>query len=107
MVSGDGRGRVRPLPFFQDPLVRYRVAPSDLAQLAAGLRSLSRLLLEAGATELYPALPNLPRITRADELDRLPEAIAPTGSNLMTIHLFSSCPMGENRHTCATDSFGR
>ncbi|OQB91089.1 MAG: Cholesterol oxidase precursor [Verrucomicrobia bacterium ADurb.Bin118] len=25
----------------------------------------------------------------------------------MTIHLFSSCPMGEDRKRCATDSFGR
>ena len=25
----------------------------------------------------------------------------------MTIHLFSSCPMGENRRLCAADSFGR
>ncbi len=25
----------------------------------------------------------------------------------MTIHLFSSCPMGENRDLCAVDSFGR
>jgi choline dehydrogenase-like flavoprotein len=28
-------------------------------------------------------------------------------SNLMTIHLFSSCPMGENKSKCAADSFGR
>jgi choline dehydrogenase-like flavoprotein len=25
----------------------------------------------------------------------------------MTIHLFSSCPMGERRDRCAVDSFGR
>ncbi len=25
----------------------------------------------------------------------------------MTIHLFSSCPMGEDRKRCVTDSFGR
>jgi len=25
----------------------------------------------------------------------------------MTIHLFSSCPMGEDERRCATDSFGR
>jgi choline dehydrogenase-like flavoprotein len=107
MVSGDGRGRVRPLPFFDDPLVRYRVAADDLQQLAEGLRSLCRLLLEAGATELYPALPGAARITAFAELDRLPATIAPASANLMTIHLFSSCPMGENRRVCATDSFGR
>ena len=25
----------------------------------------------------------------------------------MTIHLFSSCPLGEDRVRCVTDSFGR
>ena len=33
----------------------------------------------------------------------LPDGLA----SLMTIHLFSSCPMGENRSQCAADSFGR
>jgi len=34
--------------------------------------------------------------------------ILPAGrSNLMSVHLFSSCPMGENREKCATDSFGK
>jgi choline dehydrogenase-like flavoprotein len=28
-------------------------------------------------------------------------------TNLMTIHLFSSCPLGENRSLCVADSFGR
>ena len=33
----------------------------------------------------------------------LPDGLA----NLMTIHLFSSCPMGEDKSKCATDSFGQ
>jgi len=33
----------------------------------------------------------------------LPDGLA----SLMTIHLFSSCPMGEEKAKCATDSFGR
>jgi choline dehydrogenase-like flavoprotein len=28
-------------------------------------------------------------------------------TNLMTIHLFSSCPMGEDARRCPVDSFGR
>jgi choline dehydrogenase-like flavoprotein len=36
----------------------------------------------------------------------LPELLPSESSNLMTIHLFSSCPMGENESRCATDSFG-
>jgi len=40
-------------------------------------------------------------------LKRVPEQLAVGKGNLMTIHLFSSCPMGEDRKRCATDSFGR
>jgi choline dehydrogenase-like flavoprotein len=105
MVSGVGRGRVRPLPFFHDPLVSYRIDPRDLHDLDRGLRSLCRLLLSAGATQIYPALPGFPRIATDAEVDRLPPISGRAG--LMTIHLFSTCPMGENRALCATDSFGR
>jgi choline dehydrogenase-like flavoprotein len=105
MVSGAGRGRVRPLPFFQDPLVSYRIAPEDLHDLSEGLRNLCRLLLRAGASSLYPSLPGFPAITKEADLDRLPAVSGRSG--LMTIHLFSTCPMGENRRDCATDSFGR
>ncbi|HTG44027.1 MAG TPA: GMC family oxidoreductase [Verrucomicrobiae bacterium] len=43
---------------------------------------------------------------RPEELSRIP-AWLPRSTSLMTIHLFSSCPMGENKSRCATDSFGR
>jgi choline dehydrogenase-like flavoprotein len=107
MVSGEGRGSVRPLPFFHDPLVRFRIGPHDLDELAAGMRHLCRLLLEAGATKLYPGMPGATPILSPADLERLPRSIPPGRSNLMTIHLFSSCPMGEDRRRCATDSFGR
>lgn len=107
MVSGEGRGRVRTLPFFADPLVRFRIAPRDLALLARGLRDLCGLLLEAGATDLYPALPGAAPVRSRQDLDRLPETIAASRANLMTIHLFSSCPMGEDRRIAAVDSFGQ
>jgi choline dehydrogenase-like flavoprotein len=40
-------------------------------------------------------------------LDKLPETLPDGLASLMTVHLFSSCPMGEDRNKCATDSFGR
>jgi choline dehydrogenase-like flavoprotein len=34
--------------------------------------------------------------------------VLPSGlASLMTIHLFSSCPMGEDKEKCAADSYGR
>jgi choline dehydrogenase-like flavoprotein len=41
-----------------------------------------------------------------DDLDSLPDVLS-RDANLMTVHLFSSCPMGEDRSRCVTDSFGK
>ena len=37
----------------------------------------------------------------------IPVPLERNKSNLMTIHLTSSCPMGENQNICATNSFGK
>jgi choline dehydrogenase-like flavoprotein len=47
------------------------------------------------------------KMSSADDAAKLPRTLQNGQANLMTIHLFSSCPMGENRERCATDSFGR
>jgi choline dehydrogenase-like flavoprotein len=83
MTTPEGRGSIRLLPGFQSPFVRYRLTANDRRNLDDGLRKLSDILHAAGAVAVYP------------------------NTNLMTIHLFSSCPMGENKSRCATDSFGR
>lgn len=107
MISGEGRGCVRPLPGSRDPLVRYELTPSDRRALAEGLKRLAQLLLAAGATELFPSLSGGPVWRRETDLAQLPGALADGAARLMTIHLFGSCPMGERRERCATDSFGR
>lgn len=108
MIRG-GCGRVRPLPVFRDPLVRYRLDRESRTDLADTLVQLCRCLLAAGASALYPTLSggNPPVITSERDLKQLPEMLPHGGANLMTIHLFSTCPMGENRARAAVDSFGR
>ncbi len=107
MITGEGRGTVRSLPGFKDPLVRFHLTEPDRRDLAEGLHKLSQALFESGATALYPAITRSSQLLSKDDLVRLPE-ILPSGlANLMTIHLFSSCPMGEDKTKCATDSFGR
>jgi choline dehydrogenase-like flavoprotein len=44
---------------------------------------------------------------KRDDLSKLPEVLPSGLASLMTIHLFSSCPMGENKNKCAADSYGR
>ncbi|MGI0499804.1 GMC family oxidoreductase N-terminal domain-containing protein [Limnospira platensis CENA597] len=106
MITASGRGSVRTLPGFRDPLVRYRLTGEDLRDLGDGLRKLSQLLFEAGAIAVYPSLSGFGRL-KGDDRDRIPEILPAASTNLMTVHLFSSCPMGENRRLCAVDSFGK
>jgi choline dehydrogenase-like flavoprotein len=107
MITPEGRGQVRNLAGFSAPLVTYRLTRSDRVNLGDGLRKLSELLLAAGAVSLYPGLNGVGKISSAAEVAKLPLEVQSGQANLMTIHLFSSCPMGENRERCATDSFGR
>ncbi len=95
------------LPGIRDPLVRYNLTESDRRDLGEALRKLCEALFESGASQLYPAVTGSAALKDRDDLGQLPNAL-PTGmGNLMTIHLFSSCPMGENQSKCAADSFGR
>jgi choline dehydrogenase-like flavoprotein len=104
-VSG-GRGIVRNVPGFRDPLVYFRFSEHDLAELSQAAQQLGSCLFAAGADALFPSVLLGAPIERPgalyDRLSRLPRH----ATNLMTIHLFSSCPMGGDESRCPTDSFG-
>lgn len=106
MVRG-GVGRVRCLPLFHDPLVRYALREEELAELATALQQLCRCLFAAGAVTLYPSVSQWSPLTTLADIEKLPRLLPISQTNLMTVHLFSSCPMGENRKRAAVDSFGR
>lgn len=107
MITGPNSGTVRAVPGCTDPLIHYRLAPEDLRDLGAGLRKLARLLLAAGARAVYPAIAGAKPIRGEGDLSTIPGALDGAGANLMTIHLFSSCPMGDDADRCAVDSLGR
>jgi len=107
MTPGRPVGRVRTLPRLADPLVRYPVSAEELRHLADGLGKLCRLLFAAGAESLYPSLAGGPALTEAGQVAALPAELPRGRTGLMTVHLFASCPMGEDERRCATDSFGR
>ena len=106
MITGEGFGSVRCVPGFGDPLVRYRLTEQDLKDLSEALQKLSLLLFEAGAEALYPSITQGQIFTQPADIAQLPD-LPVSRTNLMTVHVFSSCPMGENKQRCATDSFGR
>jgi len=107
MIAGPATGRVRPIAGMDDPLIRYDLGQQQWHDLAVGLRRLCELLLAAGARELYPSVAGVPRICCERDLIHIPAMLPPRRTSLMTIHLFSSCPMGENLRRCATNSFGQ
>src|SRR5262249_22103822 len=60
-----------------------------------------------GAVALFPTVTGIPCVTSQADLEKRPAVLAADRTNLMTIHLTSTCPMGENRARCAVDSFGK
>jgi len=107
MITGPNTGRIRPVFSARDPIIRYSLNGADLRDLAHGMRRLCTLLLRAGAIRVYPSISGAHYITKEEELSRIPGSLSPDRSNLMTIHLFASCPMGENEARCAVNSVGR
>ncbi len=107
MVSGSGNGSVAVVPGFRDPVVRYRVSDADLKGLSDGMTRLSELLFDAGARRVYPAIAGLGRLSARADVERVAPAVSRDTLRLITLHLMSSCPMGELPGASVVDSFGR
>jgi len=107
MSRGSPSGKVRILPGFSDPVVSYQMSQEEMANLAAGTSGLTRLMLEAGATMVFTGIAEAPVARDAADLAAMPAMLGPESANVMTVHLMASCPMGENRHRTAVNSWGR
>lgn len=106
-ITSEGRGRVVSIPGTTDPLVTYRLTPRDRSLLAQGLERLSLLLLEAGASDVFPSYRNAPRVHDRASVARISSTFAASKASVMTVHLCSTVPMGEDRERCGADSHGR
>lgn len=95
LSGGESRGVIRVVPGFRDSVLRYRLVEEDMRRLAGGLKTLSRLLVEAGAVRVSSSIHAIESTSLAKDI------------GVMGVHLFSSCPMGENKKICATNSFGQ
>ncbi len=107
MITSEAKGSIRCFPGYQDPVVQYRLTEQDLTNLSTALNQLSLLLLEAKAETLYPSISQFKKIEKRQELSHIPQTLSRSRTNLMTVHVFSSCPMGENQQKCAANSFGK
>jgi choline dehydrogenase-like flavoprotein len=105
-ITSEGRGRVIALPALRDPLVTYRLTARDRALLGQGLARLALVMLAAGAIEVYPSFRDAPIVRSRRDLADVTASFAAGAASVMTVHLCSTVPMGEDRERAAADSFG-
>jgi choline dehydrogenase-like flavoprotein len=106
MIRPEGKGKVSAIPGCKDPFVSYKLTSNDWLKIFKGLDYLQQAMFAAGAKIVFPSVVGHAGWKEKTSLDEL-EVIQRKRINLMTIHLFSSCPMGEDRTSCAVDSFGK
>jgi choline dehydrogenase-like flavoprotein len=106
-ITSEGRGSVHAVPGLRDPIVTYRLTARDRALLQSGMSRLALLLLEAGATDVYPSFRGAPLVKNRNDLATLNDRFSVSKASLMTVHLCSTVPLGEDRARCGADSFGR
>lgn len=108
-VRGTGHGSVRAsMTGDGDSVLKYELSDVDVRHLSQGLARLSTLLLAAGASEVYPCVYGLPKITsELDSVRWLDESLPRSALSLTTVHGFSTCPIGERPERCAADSYGK
>ena len=95
------------VPGLRDPIVTYRLTRRDRELLGRGLARLALVMLEADALEVYPSFRGAPVVRSRRDLATMTSAFSANNASVMTVHLCSTAPMGEDVRRCATDSFGR
>lgn len=105
-VRGEALGTVRALPFFSDPLVRYKLTNKDMALLGDSLYRLSELVFAAGAQDVVNPVEGGPLVRHPRDLRDLRGGLPHGKVNVTAIHLFSSVPMGGDARVSATDPWG-
>ena len=105
--STKGIAIVQNVPGYTDPLIRINMGPAELADIEEGLIKLCEVLFAAGATVIYPGIVGSPVFRSPNDFKKINLSLLLGRANLSTLHLFSSCPMGENPKKCAADSYGK
>ncbi len=108
MVRGQGHGRVRAMPNGAAPVVTYKLDQKDWYGLGTGVARLGQALLRTGAKQVLPSITGHAGWTEEKQAGAgLDQSLSRKKSQIMSIHLFGSCPLGENQDFCVADSFGR
>ena len=102
MIKPKGKARIFKIPFLPDPVIFIKLEKEDKDLLHEGLQKLTQAVFAAGAKFAYPSIFGHKGFASCEDV----KITNFKNLNLMTIHTFSSLPMGENDF-CPVDSFGR
>lgn len=105
-IRSEGRGRVRAVPRFRDPLVTYALTRQDLRLLRTGMARLLHLLLAGGATRVWPSYAGARAVTRPEEIAAAADGLGRRNAAVMTVHLTGTVALGEHPGGCV-DSYGK
>ncbi len=105
-IRSSGRGRIRVLPRMRDPLVTFGLPAADFARLQSAMGRLLMVLIAAGSEQVVPSVHGGRPITAEAQIPEEVARMTRRSADLMTVHVCSSVPMGEDRAICAVDSFG-
>lgn len=106
-IQSKGRGRVTVLPKLRDPLVTYRMTGQDVQRLQLAMGRLLEVLLAADTREVIPDALKADPITSPEQIPEQVAKVTRRTADVMTVHVCSSVPMGEDLGKCAVDSYGR
>ena len=106
-ITSEGRGKVRAVRGLRDPIVTYSLTRRDRALLGSGLARLALVMLEAGADAVYPSFRGAPLVRKRGDLATMQSSFSAAKASVMTVHLCSTVPMGEDTAKCGANSFGR
>ena len=74
-IKPTGVGKVRKIPFFNDPFVTYNLTEKDLKLLSTGLEKMCRIVFKAGAKCVYPSIKNYGTIKDINDVKNIPKII--------------------------------
>ena len=106
MISPEGVGSVTNIPFFNSPFVSFSLTKNDYDKLYYGMTKLAEILFSSGAKLLFPSVSSQIVIKSINDLEKI-KLMDKNKLNLMTIHLFSTIPIGglKNKFPLSPDGY--
>jgi choline dehydrogenase-like flavoprotein len=90
------------------PVVRYSLSHEDMLRFRAGMLTLAKTHVAAGARSILPAIEGLPYELRPDQIDCIRDApLDPRAYVAILSHLFGGCVMGRSADDSVCDQHGR